>query len=78
MTVAVGLLTVSVPSGAAADPVLHALLQLLDDVLRYETAAVIEGRLPRQHHRVVVDGVNVEEARRIGNICPTTINTSQT
>jgi len=63
----------SVPCGAAADPVGHALLLFLHYVLCDETSAVIQWRLPRQHHRVVVDRIDVEEARRIGNVCKHTV-----
>ena len=60
------------PCGAAAYPVGHSLLELLDDVLRDEAASVVERRFPGQHHRVVVDRVDVQEPRRIRHVCSAT------
>ena len=56
------------PVDTGADPVVHGRLQLLHDVLGDEAASVVERRLPRQHHRVVVDVLCLQEAWGVGAV----------
>ena len=60
--------TMLLPSGAAAQPIGHALFKFLNDVLSNEAAAIIQWWFPCQHDWIVVDCVNIQESWRIRNI----------